>query len=370
MGIWKRKISQTKRQSAYRHKKELDRAKAAHKCRDFFFSLNHASLKSVISLQERAWSNGMRRKNVCGSSQHELVSVDETDESASAEDIRTSCKPHARLHRDDAPEWSLRPFIIRHYRPQMTVSDALASALVCPPHNETGNILSHLLGLAGFVALSVYHFKLSNSARKGFFAAAYFAGVCAMLLMSSMYHCLLNVSRSLHDTLYVLDLASVSLNIVGISLYAFDVGFACTNTARVTYMVAISAMCAVLLLISLVERLRRKRALIVALFSGVVSATAIPMAHICVLAFAQSRDTAFDGRPAQLPYLAVGLLVMLTMYGIGVALFAARVPEKLKPGAFDLAFHSHQLWHIIVLLAPVPAYVGCQFVGDKSSCSP
>ena len=31
-------------------------------------------------------------------------------------------------------------------------------------------------------------------------------------------------------------------------------------------------------------------------------------------------------------------------------LYAARVPERWKPGAFDVAFHSHQLFHVCVVV--------------------
>ena len=32
-------------------------------------------------------------------------------------------------------------------------------------------------------------------------------------------------------------------------------------------------------------------------------------------------------------------------------IYATRVPERWKPGYFDLAFHSHQLFHVAVVLA-------------------
>ena len=31
--------------------------------------------------------------------------------------------------------------------------------------------------------------------------------------------------------------------------------------------------------------------------------------------------------------------------------YATRIPERWKPGAFDLMFHSHQLFHIAVIVA-------------------
>lgn len=35
----------------------------------------------------------------------------------------------------------------------------------------------------------------------------------------------------------------------------------------------------------------------------------------------------------------------------GAVIYACRVPERWYPGKFDLAGHSHQLWHAAVVLA-------------------
>jgi hypothetical protein len=36
---------------------------------------------------------------------------------------------------------------------------------------------------------------------------------------------------------------------------------------------------------------------------------------------------------------------------LGVATYACRVPERWFPGKFDIFGHSHQLWHLAVVLA-------------------
>jgi hypothetical protein len=40
----------------------------------------------------------------------------------------------------------------------------------------------------------------------------------------------------------------------------------------------------------------------------------------------------------------------------GAAIYALRIPERWKPGAFDLAFHSHQLFHVAVVVAAAIHY--------------
>jgi adiponectin receptor len=40
----------------------------------------------------------------------------------------------------------------------------------------------------------------------------------------------------------------------------------------------------------------------------------------------------------------------------GAAIYATRFPERLKPGAFDLTFNSHQLFHVAVVVAACVHY--------------
>lgn len=49
-------------------------------------------------------------------------------------------------------------------------------------------------------------------------------------------------------------------------------------------------------------------------------------------------------------------LLMGALYLLGAGVYAMRVPERWKPGAFDIAFHSHQLFHVAVVLAAAVHY--------------
>ena len=39
------------------------------------------------------------------------------------------------------------------------------------------------------------------------------------------------------------------------------------------------------------------------------------------------------------------------VYGLGALLYMTRVPERCKPGTFDMCGHSHQLFHFCVVFA-------------------
>ncbi|KAJ0961413.1 hypothetical protein J5N97_000368 [Dioscorea zingiberensis] len=50
-------------------------------------------------------------------------------------------------------------------------------------------------------------------------------------------------------------------------------------------------------------------------------------------------------------------LVMGGFYGLGVVVYAARVPERWMPGMFDLVGHSHQLFHVLVIAGAYTHYL-------------
>ncbi|CAF5186634.1 unnamed protein product [Rotaria magnacalcarata] len=52
------------------------------------------------------------------------------------------------------------------------------------------------------------------------------------------------------------------------------------------------------------------------------------------------------------------LLLVGALYIIGAGLYAARIPERLAPGLFDIWFQSHQLFHVFVVAAACVHYYG------------
>jgi len=46
------------------------------------------------------------------------------------------------------------------------------------------------------------------------------------------------------------------------------------------------------------------------------------------------------------------------LYILGAGIYAARFPERLKPGAFDIWGSSHQIFHVLVVLAAMSHLVG------------
>ncbi|KAJ1880231.1 hypothetical protein LPJ57_002374 [Coemansia sp. RSA 486] len=56
----------------------------------------------------------------------------------------------------------------------------------------------------------------------------------------------------------------------------------------------------------------------------------------------------------QVPYM----LMMGGTYIVGAVIYSARFPERLWPGKFDYWLHSHQIFHIFVVIAAIFHYIG------------
>ncbi|CAG2111087.1 unnamed protein product [Medioppia subpectinata] len=64
------------------------------------------------------------------------------------------------------------------------------------------------------------------------------------------------------------------------------------------------------------------------------------------------------------------LIVMGALYITGGLLYASRIPERFFPGKCDYWFHSHQLFHILVICAAVVHYHGITCMADYRLNSP
>jgi len=82
------------------------------------------------------------------------------------------------------------------------------------------------------------------------------------------------------------------------------------------------------------------QALRVMFFSSMEFFSIVPAIHNCILNWSNPQ------RPITLAYE----LAMALSYIRGTWFFVSRIPERLKPGWFDLAGHSHQIFHVFVIM--------------------
>ncbi|KAF8400472.1 hypothetical protein HHK36_013770 [Tetracentron sinense] len=298
---------------------------------------------------------------------------------------------------DDLPEYLKdNEYILDYYRSEWPLKEAFLS--VFSWHNETLNIWTHLGGFFIFVALTVLSSieapevrgllsclsrplptplmmmkkNISDNLFPDFLARhvsrpsslhvdgggleaiprwpwfVFLVGAMGCLICSSLSHLLACHSQRLNFFFWRLDYAGISLMIVSSFFPPIYYAFFCNPHARLFYLTTITLL-GILAIITLLApalstpRFRPFRAtLFLAMgFSGVV-----PAAHSVALHW---------NHPQTFVALAFEL-TMAVFYATGAAFYVSRVPEKWKPGAFDIVGHSHQIFHVFVVAGALAHY--------------
>lgn len=130
------------------------------------------------------------------------------------------------LSRTELPLWfDANPFILSGYRPE-TRSWARCLASWTYPHNESGNIFSHLVpGL--ILAGSLLVLRLDTRTVDGVVVAVQLASALCCLFASSLYHTALNHSESVARLWLQFDYGGILGLILGNFFSGLHFGFYC-----------------------------------------------------------------------------------------------------------------------------------------------
>ncbi len=261
------------------------------------------------------------------------------------------------------PEW-LRgnDFIRGAYRPPMFSFRGCFKSMF-RMHNETWNIWTHLLGFLFFVILvtGVYIF---GDYITGLFEdvtiselpwgeqamlSLFFGGAIMCLLCSTLFHTLSNHSQDVGLMFCRLDYSGIAFLITGSSVPAYYYGFYCTSLAQIIHISVIVILCVVCIAVSLRSKFHTPKYRVVRFFVFVLFGLygAVPSVHIFI------REGYTVSTQA---YALWGIITMAAIYIGGGVLYALRIPERFKPGMFDVWASSHQLFHICVVTAALVHY--------------
>ncbi|XP_045812162.1 heptahelical transmembrane protein 4 isoform X2 [Trifolium pratense] len=177
---------------------------------------------------------------------------------------------------------------------------------------------------------------------------AFLGGAMFCLLASSVCHLLSCHSERVSYIMLRLDYAGIAA-LISTSFYPpVYYSFMCYPFFCNLYMGSITLLGIATILVSLLPvfqtpEFRTTRA---SLFLGMGLSGAVPILHKLFL---------FWGEP-EVFYTTGYEILMGALYGLGALVYATRIPERWMPGKFDIAGHSHQLFHVLVVAGAYTHY--------------
>ncbi|XVE86978.1 hypothetical protein DITRI_Ditri18aG0079100 [Diplodiscus trichospermus] len=176
----------------------------------------------------------------------------------------------------------------------------------------------------------------------------FLGGAMFCLLASSTCHLLSCHSERLSYIMLRLDYAGIAA-LISTSFYPpVYYSFMCDPFFCNLYMGFITILGIATVLFSLLPVFQNPefRSIRASLFFGMGMSGIAPILHKLIL---------FWHQPEALHTTGYEVLMGL-LYGIGALVYATRIPERWMPGKFDIAGHSHQLFHIFVVAGAYTHY--------------
>lgn len=215
-------------------------------------------------------------------------------------------------------------------------------------HNETVNIYSHLV--PGVLALTLMFVYISSVTPP---QVTFTVGCFTCLVLSATFHLLKSHSEAVATLGNKLDYLGICILIAASMLAILSISFNDLATQRYFFSglsIALGLACSYASL-SDIFRSRKYRPVRAFMFVCYGLSGVLPVVY-GAFAFGYSEMS----RRTCLPYL----LAEAFFYIFGAFLYAVRFPEKYNPGHYDLFGHSHQLFHVFVVIAAYCHYACIQ----------
>ncbi|EPS71737.1 hypothetical protein M569_03024 [Genlisea aurea] len=293
---------------------------------------------------------------------------------------------------EELPEYMKdNEFILRYYRVDWPFKESLLSLFRW--HNETLNVWTHLIGFLVFVGLTVVnsidappqladfitiftgHLESNmNSSRKRDFVSehlkladinhqssppatnwpfyVFLSGAMFCLLTSSTCHLFFCHSKKLSLHLLQLDYVGITVMIITSFFPPIFYIFLCSPHWQLLYLLGITliGICTVLTLLTPSFSAGKYRSFRALLFVSMGLFGLVPAVHALVANWDDPH------RDVTLAYESA----MAGFYLTGAAVYVGRIPERWRPGWFDIAGHSHQIFHVFVVMGALAHYGATQ----------
>ena len=192
--------------------------------------------------------------------------------------------------------------------------------------------------------------EMATAHRRAMLPMLLAAMVC--LLSSTLFHTFNHVSRKSLQVLARVDYAGIALLVGGHAIMHNHFGFYCSPEWIRPYgwLTAVATAWVITAVLMPGSDSPRRIVARTFLFIGQGFLVSTALVHQAHLYGASSREFTHHFVP---------LAAACILYMIAGLVFAFRVPERWFPGAFDLAFNSHNILHFLVLIAAWVHWRGC-----------
>ncbi|XP_039176370.1 adiponectin receptor protein 2-like isoform X2 [Crotalus tigris] len=250
---------------------------------------------------------------------------------------------------DVLPDWLKdNDFLLHGHRPPMPSFRACFRSIF-RLHTETGNIWTHLLGFLFFLVLGIgYMFspnmKYVAPIQERVVIGMFFLGAILCLCFSWLFHTVYCHSEKVSRTFSKLDYSGIALLTMGSFVPWLYYSFYCSPQPQLIYLIIICVLGITAITVSQWDHFAtpQYRAVRAGVFLGLGLSGLVPTLHFMITeGFIKATTVGQIG----------WLFLMAVLYILGVGLYAARIPERFFPGKCDIWFHSHQIFHVLVVAA-------------------
>ncbi|KAI6187386.1 hypothetical protein M3Y98_00237700 [Aphelenchoides besseyi] len=193
----------------------------------------------------------------------------------------------------------------------------------------------------------------------------FFVGAIACLGLSFSFHLVQCHSQGVGKLFSKLDYSGITMLIVGSFLPFIYYGFYCRTLPMLIYVTMITVLGFAALVVSLWDKFAEPKFRPVrAIVFVAMGLSIVPCAHLLIT----------DGFDHMIKYDSLHWIALMgVFYLTGAAIYAFRFPERCCPGRFDIVCHSHQLFHLFVVLAAFIHFHGITEMAmkrlEQGSCS-
>ncbi|MEQ2224393.1 Adiponectin receptor protein 2 [Ilyodon furcidens] len=248
---------------------------------------------------------------------------------------------------DVLPDWLKdNDFLLHGHRPPMPSFRACFKSIF-RIHTETGNIWTHLLGCLFFLCLGLmYMFRPNMSfvapVQEKVVIGMFFLGAILCLSFSWLFHTVYCHSEGVSKIFSKLDYSGIAFLIMGSFVPWLYYSFYCSPQPCFIYLIVVCVLGLAAIIVSQCDFFAtpQYRGVRAGVFVGLGLSGVVPTLHFVI-----SEGLIKATTMGQMGWL----LLMATLYITGACLYAARIPERFFPGKCDIWFHSHQLFHILVV---------------------